>query len=256
MTITKSVFEEMLTALSQPTCEERESDITPEMLKAKAANMVRRGYRFNSASLEALRLYMAGYGLFIHGSVGTGKTMFFRSLRTFEGGKITIFSMHNILGRSDSDIREMMDDLVGSEVLLDDIGAEPLFNNFGVKFDMLAYLIERRMESPERTHFTTNLKKGEIKDRYGIRIIDRITEMCKSVEFSGASNRVAKTNPKAVNKMASYIAAQGARRAAQRREGVSPNTTDPPDRKSAPSAFISPSLTTPTTTTIFHNPTP
>ena len=236
MKITKSAFEGILRSLSQPTCEEREAEIRPEMLKAKAENMVRRGYRFNSASLEALRLYMAGYGLFIHGSVGTGKTMFFRTLRTFDGGEVAVFSMHDILGRTEGDIREMMDELAFREVLLDDIGAEPTFNNYGVKFDILAYIIERRMASEERTHFTTNLKKSEIKDRYGIRIIDRITEMCKSVEFSGASNRAVKANRKAVARTTRFIAELDARRAAQERDGRQTPSTVRPGAGNAPEA--------------------
>lgn len=234
--ITKSAFEGILRSLAQPSCEEREAEIRPEMLKAKAENMVRRGYRFNSASLEALRLYMAGYGLFIHGSVGTGKTMFFRTLRTFDGGEVAVFSMHDILGRSESDIREMMDDLANREVLLDDIGAEPVFNNYGVKFDILAYIIERRMASEERTHFTTNLKKSEIKDRYGIRIIDRITEMCKSVEFSGGSNRAVKANRKVVDRTTRFIADMDARRAAQERVEAQTSSTIRPGAANAPEA--------------------
>lgn len=207
MKTTKFDCDKILAALSQPSCEEREPDITPEIVALKAEGMVRRGYRHSAQSIEALRLYLAGYGLFLHGPVGTGKTMFFRSLRNFCGDEIYIFSMHRILGMSESDIRDMMDDIADREVVLDDIGAEPTFNNYGVKFDILAYLIDRRMESPERTHFTTNLKKTEIKARYGIRIIDRITEMCKSVEFTGASNRSAKPNTKALGIIKRHIAA-------------------------------------------------
>ena len=202
--ITKSVFDEIIASVGQPTCEQREIDLPKDMLVRKASSMAKRGYRFSEGSLEALRLYMSGYGLFVYGGVGTGKTMFFRLLRNYEGKGINIFSMHKILGRSEVEIRELMDSMSKDEVLLDDIGAEPTFNNFGVKFDILAYMVERRLESRMRTHFTTNLTKTEIIDRYGDRLIDRITEMCRSVEFGGKSQRSPKVNREVVAAMDRY----------------------------------------------------
>ena len=204
-TTTKIAFDEILASLEQPTCEQREAEITQEMLVKKASSMAKRGYRFNAESLDALRLYMAGYGLFVYGDVGTGKTMFFRLMRNHEQKSIYIFSMHNILGRTEVEIRELMDSLAGQEVLLDDVGAEPKFNNYGVRFDILAYILERRMESRMRTHLTTNLSKGEIGDRYGKRVIDRIAEMCRSVEFSGKSQRSPKVNREVVAAMDRYM---------------------------------------------------
>ena len=196
--ITKSVFDEIIASVEQPTCEQREIDLPKDMLIKKASSMAKRGYRFNEESLEALRLYMSGYGLFVRGSVGTGKSLFFKLLRNHNGDPVKVFSMHNIRGRTDVEIRELMDHLDRYEVLLDDIGAEPTFSNFGVKSDILVYMVERRMESRMRTHFTTNLTTQEIYDRYGDRLIDRITEMCRSVEFGGESRRSPKANAEAL----------------------------------------------------------
>ena len=206
--ITKSIFKEIMSALEQPTCEQREADITQEMLMLKAKKMAERGYRFNESALEALRLYMSGYGLFVLGSVGTGKTMFFKVLRNHKGERIRIFSMHDIFGRNEVEVRELMDNLLDHELLLDDVGAEPQFNNYGVKFDILAYLVERRMESNMRTHFTTNMTREEFLGRYGDRIADRMAEMCRSVEFSGESLRSPKANKEAVAAMERYVAVQ------------------------------------------------
>lgn len=234
----KGVIDGLLSALAQPACDEKELEITPEMLERKARAMARRGYRHTERSLEALRLYLSGYGLFLQGPVGTGKTLFFRLLKDFGGEDIEIFSMHNILGRNESDIREMMDDLAFREIVLDDIGAEPTFNNYGVKFDILAYLIDRRMESAERTHFTTNLAKSEIASRYGGRVIDRLAEMCRSVKFEGRSLRAPKPNRKALGIVREYMRREDAQKRALEREDAPAPITTHPDASRAPAALL------------------
>ena len=234
----KSVIDGLLSALARPACEEREPDITPEMLERKARAMARRGYRHTERSLEALRLYLLGYGLFLQGPVGTGKTLFFRLLKGFGGEDIEIFSMHSILGRNESDIRELMDGLAFREIVLDDIGAEPTFNNYGVKFDILDYLIDRRMESAERTHFTTNLSKNEIASRYGGRVIDRLAEMCRSVKFEGRSLRAPKPNRKAFGIMREYMRREDAQKRALESEDAPTPTTTRPDASRAPTALL------------------
>lgn len=202
--ITQTDFDEILSALAQPTLEEREADITPQALRTKASNMVSRGYDFSAESLEALRLYMAGYSLFIHGPVGTGKTMFFRTLRNHRGKPIYVFPVHAIFGKNESEIAVMMDGLADTEIAIDDLGSEPMYNNYGVKFDILTYIISRRLESSCRTHITTNLSKADIAKRYGARIIDRFAEMCRAVEFKGKSRRRPKPNQEVVKAIAAY----------------------------------------------------
>ena len=209
--ITKPVFDKILTSLERPAYQEREEELIPAVLHARAVAMVRRGYEMTAPALEALRLYLAGYGLFVYGPVGTGKTFFFRAIRTPWDEMVKVISMHEIIGREDREIRELMEDCQQDEVLLDDIGAEPIFNNYGVKFDILGYLIDRRMQSRMRTHFTTNLSKADILKRYGGRVIDRIAEMCRSVEFPGKSRRKPTANSAAVKEVHNQIVAAKAR---------------------------------------------
>lgn len=172
-------------------------EATIEDVKPKAGEMQKRGYVFAEHSLEALRLYLSGYGLILHGNVGTGKTLFFKLLHAdvMKVGwgsidkRLKIFSMAQTAGLGMADIAKQMDEMRGDEVMIDDIGVEPTFNNYGVKFDVLGYIVDCRMDCGKRTHFTTNLTMNEIRDRYGDRVIDRLTELCKAVQFSGQSMR-------------------------------------------------------------------
>ena len=55
----------ILAQLQAPSCEERAAAVTAERLTAWARETTARGYRHSEESLEALRLYLAGYGLFL-----------------------------------------------------------------------------------------------------------------------------------------------------------------------------------------------
>jgi len=79
-------------------------------------------------------------------------------------------------------------------VVLDDIGAEPTFNEYGNRWDVLPWLLEMRLASSGRTHFTTNLSPAELSKRYGARTVDRLHEMACDVTFKGKSNRRTKPN--------------------------------------------------------------
>ncbi len=192
--ITKSVYDAVLKELASSIKQTPTPPvISSERLMRYAKKMAIDGeYKFSEMSLKALESYLQGYGLFIYGKVGTGKTFFFNSLNKTITKPVLTFSMYDIFGKGETGIRQFIEDRNEYEMLIDDVGAEPTFNNYGVKFDALAYIIEMRMKSKYRTHFTTNLSIQEVATRYGARVIDRITEMCKSVEFTGPSLRRAK----------------------------------------------------------------
>lgn len=238
--ITRTVFNEILSSLSVPDLTEYEAEVNPAALKTKANNMIARGYEFSAESLEALRLYMSGYSLFLHGGVGTGKTMFFKLLRDHKGKPIHIFPVYSIFGRSESEIAEIVSSLTNREIVIDDLGSEPLYNNYGVKFDILTYIITRRLDSPCRTHITTNLSKTDIAKRYGARIIDRLAEMCRAVELKGKSKRYPKPNRAVVRALESYNIAKSAANAAT--GGVQDKTRPsiPPRTENGTEAVICP----------------
>ena len=192
-----------------------EVSVNPDAVKARALDMAKQGYHHNEASLTALELYIKGFGLWLSGDVGTGKTMFFRLLRpldirlrmTGRAPQIIIFPMVRTLEMSVDDIKDWLGDNFYNEVVLDDIGAEPVYNHFGGKFDILPYILDKRLESPCRTHATSNLKPKAMVERYDDkRIIDRFSEMFVKVPFTGPSLRHSK--PNAVIRAAQALAAK------------------------------------------------
>ncbi len=193
----------LLAEIARPSCEEREAAVPERRLKAWADAMARRkGYMASAESLLALRKYLAGYGLLMIGGVGVGKTAFFRAVSSVgvRRGRqpIAVWRMADGVGRSVDSIRALFASLREREVLLDDVGAEPTYNEYGNRWEMLPWLIEMRMDSPERTHFTTNLSPAEIEARYGARTVDRIHEMAASVTLGGPSRRHTRPNARAV----------------------------------------------------------
>ena len=211
---------DILAQLQAPSCEERAAAVTAERLTAWAREMTAHGYRHSEESLEALRLYLAGYGLFLFGVVGAGKTYFFRAvgdvLRAQGRCRPAIYRMMDTVGRKVDEVREYFNEMSGMEIVLDDIGAEPTFNEYGNRWDILPWLLEMRLAASGRTHFTTNLSKAELEKRYGARTVDRLHEMAASVTFTGKSNRrtvpnmgVVRAYEKAAKEAAKKAAARG-----------------------------------------------
>ena len=181
-----SILEELKGDLSKPCL--KESEVLKSSLVAYARWMqTEKGYVQSEQTLGGLLKYMKGYGLFLMGGVGTGKTMFFRSLKS----RIEIFSILRHMAKPLNEISEYIEGMRDSEMLIDDIGAEPVYINYGSKLDLLPWLLELRLESPKRTHFTTNLTAEQLERRYGNRVIDRIKELCKVCFFGGRSRRKA-----------------------------------------------------------------
>ena len=177
-------------------------EVTEAELLARADAMARRGYRHSEETLAALRDWMEGRGLILMGGVGSGKTSFFRALRHpmtqregDRGGTIAVFPMMDVVGRTVQDVRETMERLAESEVVLDDVGAEPAFNDFGSRLELLPWLVEMRLRSKAKTDFTTNLTGEELRGRYGMRTVDRMHELAAAHRFTGKSMRATRRTP-------------------------------------------------------------
>jgi len=75
-----------------------------------------------------------------------------------------------------------------SEFYFDDFGTENDASNFGKK-NLLKDILEERYARKKKTHITTNLSLGEIKNKYGDRVFDRLQEMFNIIEMKGNSFR-------------------------------------------------------------------
>ena len=87
--------------------------------------------------------------------------------------------------------REKYAQLVGvGFLIIDDIGPEPCrVNNYGTEYLPIVEAIQARYDAMRPTIITTNLGNQEIVNRYGLRVLDRLNEMCERIAYSGQSFR-------------------------------------------------------------------
>lgn len=131
-------------------------------------------------------------GLFLYGSQGRGKSRILNSVIP------VIFMMHNIRFRPFSSIdliknTEILDTLEERKVIaVDDIGKEATVNHYGNKYEAFINLIYFCESSNKMFLGTTNMNYKMLNERYGFGTVDRISGLCKIVEFIGDSLRPVK----------------------------------------------------------------
>jgi len=168
--------------------------IKPETLKLFAEKMSEKGYEMTEASLKILNEYLKGYNLWLCGNVGVGKTFFFTCMSRVRKARglspIVKLSMIETQGWTMEDASEWARDVEDYDVLIDDVGAEPMLNHYGEKVEVFPYLLEKRMRiSGQRTHLTSNLGPTDILKRYERRVADRFAQMFKMVEMKCKKSR-------------------------------------------------------------------
>ncbi len=142
-------------------------------------------------------------GLIVSGTPGTGKTVRFKFIAETLG--IKMITAHEVVRCLLIDGEEGLRELCrldisryGSvpphyyDLIIDDIGAEPTEQIvYGTRFNAIADIIERRyLIFPQwKTHFSTNLTKEQLTDRYGERVFSRMNEMCHFVTLTGKDRR-------------------------------------------------------------------
>lgn len=140
-------------------------------------------------------------GIFIHGSVGTGKTHIAYALKKKwdedNPYRTAIFwntpeLLHNEKQDFDKDSyskKRSLERLKDSKqlLILDDIGTE---NATGWALDQLYMLINKRYNEMKPVIFTSNLSIEDVGKVLGDRIASRIVEMCDVVELGGDDKRL------------------------------------------------------------------
>lgn len=74
-------------------------------------------------------------------------------------------------------------------VVIDDVGTESIYNNYGSKSESFADLITMAEHNSSIVFITTNLTSQQFLDRYGERILSRIDKLCRIIKFEGKSLR-------------------------------------------------------------------
>ncbi len=183
-------FNAILQAVMPLAKQKRRPEVAPAIVEGHAARMAKEGYLHSVESLKAVKLCLEGYGVLISGNVGTGKTFLFQTL--YAPVPRRMWSTQEICERfTPADVGAWMSQFDNLAFILDDLGAEPVYNNFGSRVEMMSLVIEHRsrLRNAVQTHITTNLTAAQVKERYGDRVLDRINGMCTFIKFKGHSLR-------------------------------------------------------------------
>ena len=187
-----NILAEIAAQVAAPSVYER--TIPEDELRRVARAMLSRGYVPDERVLAAAEKYLQGYALWIVGDVGTGKTTFFRALPVYQpqgrrDRERVILNMGRLLGQSVEDVREFLTEHRDDELVIDDIGKEPLFVEYGTRFEILPWIVEERIEVRARTHYTSNYGKKYFDERYGYGLFDRVYTSAYFAEWRGQSRR-------------------------------------------------------------------
>ena len=169
--------------------------VKSSVVELVAGQMAQRGYEMTPRAIEILTDYLKGFNLWLCGSVGVGKTYFFDVMsRVRQEEKmlppIAKLSMIETMGWTMDRAREWVVSHCNDDVLLDDVGSEPVMNSYGVRAELFPYLLEKRMQTTsKRTHITSNLGPKDIISRYDVRVSDRFVQMFKFEKFDSKKSR-------------------------------------------------------------------
>lgn len=145
-------------------------------------------------------------GLWLHGSLGRGKTLCMLALRQYMN---SVFDRHPVMRddhrlkawfKSASELanyysaggQEALMPFVGNNLVIDELGREPCpASSYGTKLNVLQFVLQLRYDRRRTavTHVTTNLALNDVVARYGDHVADRCLEMFNFVAFAGPSLR-------------------------------------------------------------------
>lgn len=161
--------------------------VSDEEIAARIMTIANAGYIPDAQTPEIIKAYLQGRGLLLSGPAGTGKTFLMTLLA---GTQAMQHADRDINDWGLSGIHGWYDWRDGLTVVIDDLGCERTACSYGDKEDLLKVVIEHRYAAQKGiTHVTTNLSAGQISERYGERILDRLMEMCTPFRFTGESYR-------------------------------------------------------------------
>tara|TARA_R110000744_G_C19042434_1_gene526826 strand:- start:55 stop:519 length:465 start_codon:yes stop_codon:yes gene_type:complete len=143
---------------------------------------------------EAKKQLEKGNSTIITGKPGVGKTTIIRKPRMVSASQLAQeFQLHGI---------EAVKSLINAQieyqamtVIIDDLGIEEDVKHYGNGLDPIAHVVQRiydvnqTAEQEIKLLITTNLNKDDLIKRYGIRVIERLWEMCDRIVLEDTNLR-------------------------------------------------------------------
>ena len=155
------------------------------------------GEDFNGyVSAVAKAMSLPRHGVIVSGEYGCGKTSAMNVLLSHPYWTApSVFDLNNpddVAKLNYADHPVAMDYIFNTSnaVLLDDLGAESVVNEYGVKRDYVSEFISRiHLNKNIRLFITTNLRGDELAERYSGRIVSRLKDLCVPYKFVGTDKR-------------------------------------------------------------------
>ena len=131
--------------------------------------------------------------LLIQGGVGCGKTLFAKALaQTLAVRNLCPYfiPMDRLvkITKQDNEVPEFVYE--NRIIVLDDVGTEPLeVNIYGNRYELFNEILYARYARRQPTILTTNFTWETLGNKYGARIMSRLSEMCDCLIFPGRDLR-------------------------------------------------------------------
>lgn len=133
-------------------------------------------------------------GLLLYGANGRGKSvMCYNILPTvfqYYFKQVKIFKCRaNNLHLIQSDKTDYYSMLCAQVIFIDDFGTESITSVYGEKRDVFSDIVDIAEQDKKLLVLSTNLTPDEIRDRYGIRTLDRLRAITRAICLNGESMR-------------------------------------------------------------------
>lgn len=173
-----------MTKICIPDAKAKLQDMMAYLVRAKGGNMT-----WNPAYNEVADWLTnsRGKGLLIHGNIGLGKSLLVRQAIPY-----LIFYHHNLIFDVYDyfDINTNLDKLIHRRLIaLDDIGREDVKSEYGTYRSAFAEIMDAAEKNNNLVIASTNLDQNALKDKYGVRTLDRIVSTMTRIPINGKSYR-------------------------------------------------------------------